>query len=74
MKIKFIEKDPSYNATFVLPDLMSDEINEEDLDKVAGGVSGLLIASVAAIFCAAAVGIEACVVDACGAKAEAAVK
>ncbi len=36
-KIKVIESDPAYQATFVLPDLVSDEMSDEDLKKVAGG-------------------------------------
>ena len=36
-KIKVIENDPSYAATFVLPPMVSDERSDEDLDAVAGG-------------------------------------
>lgn len=36
-KIKVIESDPAYQATFVLPDLISDEMSDDDLKKVAGG-------------------------------------
>ena len=38
VKIKIVEKDPNYAATFVLPDLLSDEFSDEELDKVAGGL------------------------------------
>ena len=40
-KIKVIEADPAYQATFVLPDLVSDEMSDEDLKKVAGGACGI---------------------------------
>lgn len=64
-KIKVIENDPAYNATFVLPDLLSDEISDEELDQVAGGVSIALVISA----CAAAVTIGPCPADACAAAA-----
>ena len=61
---KVIENDPAYTATFVLPDLISDEFSPEDLDDTAGGYSALLIVSA----CAAAVSTAACAGDACAAK------
>ena len=68
-KIKVIENDPSYSATFVLPDLISEEFSPEDLDKASGGegslgVSFMLIISA----CAAAVSTVACPADACAAQ------
>ncbi|MDR3156706.1 MAG: NHLP leader peptide family RiPP precursor [Lactobacillales bacterium] len=40
-KIKVLENDPSYTATFVLPAMKADEkLNIDDLDHVAGGVAG----------------------------------
>lgn len=36
-KVKVIENDPQYAATFVLPPMVSEELDDEDLDKVAGG-------------------------------------
>ncbi len=36
-KVKVIENDPQYAATFVLPPMVSDELNDEELDQVAGG-------------------------------------
>ena len=39
--IKIIENDPNYNATFVLPDMISEELDEDDLDAVAGGACGI---------------------------------
>lgn len=36
-KVKVIENDPQYAATFVLPPMVSDELSDEELDKVAGG-------------------------------------
>lgn len=38
MKFQVIESDPEYNATFVLPDMLSEELDDEDLEQVAGGV------------------------------------
>ena len=63
MKLKVIENDPGYTATFVLPDMLPEEVDMDELDKAAGGISGLLIVSA----CGAAVGSGACA-DACGAK------
>ena len=48
--IKVIENDPAYNATFVLPDLVSGEIEEDNLEE-AGGVSLVVLGSA----CAAAI-------------------
>ena len=48
-KIKVIENDPAYAATFVLPPMVSDELDEDALDAVAGG----------------ACGIDGCAADAC---------
>ena len=62
--IKVIENDPSYTATFVLPDLISEEMTADEMDGAAGGISVLLIVSA----CAAAVATVACAGDACGAQ------
>lgn len=62
--IKVIENDPAYTATFVLPDLISEELTPDEMDGAAGGISVLLIVSA----CAAAVGAGACAGDACGAQ------
>lgn len=45
LKIKIIENDPAYTATFVLPDLVSEEMTPEDMDAAAGGFGILLVAS-----------------------------
>ena len=37
VKVKVIEQDPAYTATFVLPDLMPEEMDMEELEKAAGG-------------------------------------
>lgn len=37
--IKVIESDPAYSATFVLPLMLSDDLTDDDLANVAGGVS-----------------------------------
>jgi hypothetical protein len=36
-KIKVLENDPNYTATFVLPDVREDDLNIDDLENVAGG-------------------------------------
>lgn len=52
-KIRVVENDPNYTATFLLPDMLSEDVDMEDLEKAAGGIS--LAAGVTA--CAAAVGV-----------------
>ena len=52
--LKCIEKDPNYQTTLVLPDLLDEErLDDASLQNVAGGISVALIISV----CAAAAGI-----------------
>lgn len=63
-KVNIIESDPEYTATFVLPDMLGDELEDDELDQVAGGFSFIVIASA----CAAAIGTSGCVADACAAK------
>ena len=53
-RVNVIENDPAYAATFVLPPMASDELDESDLDAVAGG------ACLVDMGCAA----EACAADA----------
>jgi hypothetical protein len=65
MKFHVIENDPAYNATFVLPDLVGDELEDAELDSVAGGVSYVVIVSA----CAAALAMGGCGANACAAKA-----
>lgn len=36
-KVKIIENDPQYAATFVLPPMLSEELEDGELDQVAGG-------------------------------------
>lgn len=64
-KIQVVESDPAYSATFVLPDLVGDELEDSELDAVAGGVSIIIIASA----CAAAISVGGCPLDACAARA-----
>ncbi len=53
VKLKCIEKDPNYQSTFVLPDLLDEEkLDDESLANVAGGISVAAIISI----CAAAAG------------------
>lgn len=40
-KVNVIESDPEYTATFVLPPMLSDELDDTDLANVAGGLCGL---------------------------------
>ena len=37
LTIKVLESDPSYDFTFLLPDLVSGTMDEESLDAVVGG-------------------------------------
>ena len=50
-KIKILENDPAYDATFVLPPLISGNLSDRELDEVAAGICGL----------------QTCAMDACGA-------
>ncbi len=50
-KIKILENDPAYDATFVLPPLVSGNLSDQELDEVAAGICGL----------------QTCAMDACGA-------
>ena len=58
-KIKVIENDPQYAATFVLPPMVSDELSDDELDSVAGGFC-LIDGACGAKACAAEGGINAC--------------
>lgn len=64
MKFKVVENDPAYNATFVLPELLSEEIEDDDLESVAGGVSFVVLISA----CAAALSAGPCAGNACAGK------
>jgi hypothetical protein len=64
-KIKIIENDPAYHMTFVLPDMVSEELSDEALSKVAGGVSVALIVGA----CAVAIDTGGPCTDACGVAA-----
>lgn len=52
-KVKILENDPNYTATFVLPPMVSEELDEGALEEVAGG----------------ACVNDGCIGDACAAKA-----
>ena len=36
-KLKAVEQDPNYTATFIIPDLISEELTEGDMQKMAAG-------------------------------------
>ena len=65
-KINVIENDPAYAATFVLPDLVGDELEDDELDQVAGGFVSIIVVASA---CAAAISLNGCLADACAAQA-----
>lgn len=54
-KIKVLESDPAFDATFVLPPMVSGNLSDKDLDNVAGGICGM----------------ETCAMNACAAYASA---
>ena len=60
-KIRIIEEDPSYAATFILPYFDSAELDDADLDAVAGGVYNAS---------ADACGAKGCGANACAGNAE----
>ncbi len=68
MKIKVVESDPNYSATFLLPDMLSEDVDMEDLEKAAGGVSGVAVVSVCGAAVAVGPGNGPCGAQACAAK------
>jgi len=68
--LKVIESDPSYNATFVLPDFIGNAVEDDDLENVAGGIdsetNGIVLVTPLSILCLAAFG--PCAIRACGFK------
>lgn len=40
-KLKVLEEDPDCDMTILLPPMISDELSEEDMNQVAGGMSEL---------------------------------
>ena len=70
-KLKAIEQDPAYSATFTIPDFVGDELSPDELDKVTGGVDtsnqavGVSFFVIVSI-CSLAVGIVGCQADVCG--------
>ncbi len=68
--LKCIERDPNYQTTLVLPDLLDEEkLNDESLSSVAGGISAALIVSVCAIAAGVGPNVGGCVVKHCAAEA-----
>ena len=39
IRIKILESDPSYDFTFLLPDFISEELGDEALDEIHGGIA-----------------------------------
>jgi hypothetical protein len=68
MKIKVIEQDPAYTATFVLPDLASEEVDMEELDKAAGGISFALVLTICGAALPADPTHDICEADICGVR------
>lgn len=64
-KIKVIENDPKYNMTFVLPEVISEKLSEQELANVSGGDSIFLVGCVGAGACGMAFGDGKCAADAC---------
>jgi|GEM_PF-717574 len=64
-KIKVVECDPAYQMTFVLPEMITEELSDEALEKVAGGTSCVGIGISAAEACAGAIGDGTCGARAC---------
>ncbi len=71
--LKCIERDPNYQTTLVLPDLLDEErLDDDSLQEVAGGINVALIVSICGI--AASTGPDvigacakkACAADVCG--------
>ncbi len=71
--IKCVERDPNYQNTLVLPDLLDEEkLNDESLANVAGGVNIWIIVSVCGVAADIGPNVGAClskmsVSDNCGA-------
>lgn len=69
-RLKAIEQDPNYSATFVLPDFVSNELSPEELNKYAGGedepIVGFSIVLIITV-CLAAVSTSVCAADTCAA-------
>jgi hypothetical protein len=56
IKIKIIETDPAAHMTFLLPQMIGEELSEADLEKVAGGVCSTNIEMCAGNLCGAEAG------------------
>ncbi len=75
--LKCIEKDPNYQTTLVLPDLIDEEkLDDESLTQVAGGIAIALILEICAVAASAGpnvvpapCGAKACPLDYCYAEA-----
>jgi hypothetical protein len=69
--IKIVESDPAYHMTFVLPEMVTEELSDAALESVSGGAVGCVAVGEADGIgaCAAAVSLGPCAAYACGAKA-----
>jgi hypothetical protein len=64
-KVKVVENDPQYAATFVLPPMAGEELADDELDSVAGGFC-LIDGTCGARACAAQSDNELCAANASG--------
>ena len=64
--LKCIERDPNYQTTLVLPDLLDEEkLDDDSLQEVAGGISVALIVTVCAAAAAVGPDVGACAMKGC---------
>lgn len=64
--IKIMESDPAYHMTFVIPEMVTEELSDETLETVAGGAAGfVLIGEYEVGACAGEVAIGPCAGHAC---------
>ncbi len=50
-KVRIVDYDPNYQATYVLPPFAGEDVSAEDLDAVAGGLCGANFAPCGAEAC-----------------------
>jgi len=68
--LKCVERDPNYQTTLVLPDLLDEEkLDDEGLSQVAGGINVALIVTVCAAAVSPGLSVGPCGAQACWGKA-----